>query len=373
MAIEIKEVKTLSDIKAFVKFPFEIYKNASFWVPPIIKDEMKVLQSDKNPAFEFCKAKFWLAYKNGKCVGRIGAIINEMHNEKMGEKYGRFSRTEFIDDFEVSASLFKIAEDWVKQQGMSGIRGPLGFTNLDLQGLLIEGFEYMPSIGSIYHHPYYLAHFEKSGYIKEIDWVEFRLEQEDEIPAKALKLVDIIKKRAGVEVLNFTKSSELHPYRKDIFKLLNKAFADLHYVTNFNDKLIEYYSDKYFTLLNPKFVKIIINKEKDVVAFIIALPSLSEAMIKANGKVFPFGIFHILKAMKHPKVVDLLLTAVEPQLQSQGISALLITELQQTMINHGVRYVETTGIFEDNYKAIQYWKEYKHIQHKRRRCFKKEF
>ncbi|MEI7594477.1 MAG: GNAT family N-acetyltransferase [Bacteroidota bacterium] len=373
MAIEIKEVVSSSDIKTFAKFPFEIYKNASFWVPPIIKDEMKMLMPEKNPAFDFCKAKFWLAFKDGKCVGRIGAIINELYNEKMNEKLGRFSRAEFIDDFEVSSKLFITAEEWVKKQGMTGIHGPLGFTNLDLQGLLIEGFDYMPSIGSVYHHPYYLSHFEKAGYIKEIDWIEFRLEQEDNIPPKALKLRDIIKKRAGVEVLNFTKSSELVPFKKDIFKLLNKAFAELHYVTSFNDKLIEYYSDKYFTLLNPKFVKIIINQEKEVVAFIIALPSLSEAMIKANGKVFPFGIFHILKAMKHPKVVDLLLTGVEPQLQSQGISALLITELQQTMIDHGVRYVETTGIFEDNHKAIQYWKEYNHIQHKRRRCFRKEF
>ena len=348
MAIEIREVKSASDKKAFVKLPFEIYKESKTWIPPIIKDELKMFDPEKNPAFEFCKATFWLAYKDGKCVGRIAAIINLMFNDKMNQKNCRLSRAEFIDDIEVSKALFATVEAWAKKEEMINVHGPLGFTNLDLQGLLIEGFEYLPSIGSIHHHPYYLLHFEKAGYVKEIDWIEFILEQEDEIPAKAVKLKEIIKKRAGVEVLNFTKSSELAPYKKDIFKLLNKAFEDLHYVTSFNDKMIEYYSDKYFTLLNPKFVKIIINQQKEIVAFIIALPSLSEAMQKANGKLFPFGIFHILKAMKHPKVVDLLLTAVDPPLQSQGISALLITELQQTMIDHGVKQVETTGIFEDN-------------------------
>ena len=369
MSLTIKQVINSSDMKSFVNLPFEIYKNNNMWIPPIKADEMKVFSAKTNPAFEFCDSAFWLVYKNVKCVGRIGAIVNDEYNAKMNEKVGRVARAEFYDDAEVVDLLFSTAEKWLKDRGMVSVRGPLGFTNLDLQGLLVEGFDQLPSIGSVYHLPYYQTHFERVGYQKEIDWLEFRLTLAKEIPEKALKLKDIIKKRFGLQTKAFTKSKDLISYSDDVLNLLEKAFSDLHFVTNFTPALRKFYVEKYFKLLNPKFVKLVFSKENVLVGFIIGLPSLSEAMQKANGKIFPFGIFHILKALKKPQVVDLLLTGIDPQLQAQGISALLITELQQTMIDHNVRYVETTGIFEDNHKAIQHWKEYENIQHKRRRCF----
>lgn len=372
MGIVVREVSNTGDIKTFVRLPFQIYKNNAFWVPPIIKDEIKSLQPENNPAYEFCKAKFWLAFKDEKPVGRIGAIINQAHIDKTGELYGRISRVEFIDDEDVSKLLFLTAESWLRSQGMKGARGPLGFTNLDTQGLLIEGFDHMPSIASVYHLPYYQSHFEKLGYQKEIDWVEFRLTIED-VPEQAKRLNEVIKKRYGLEVIHFNSSKELYPYGKEIFNLFNNAFAELFSVVALNERMKDYYMNKYFKLLNPKFIKVIKDKEGKIVAFIIALPSLSEAMQKANGKLLPFGIFPIMKAMKKPKVIDLLLTAIEPSMQGMGVPALLISELQTALIQNGVQFTETTGIFETNHKAIQHWKNYKHIQHKRRRCYIKDF
>ncbi|MCT4638428.1 MAG: GNAT family N-acetyltransferase [Bacteroidales bacterium] len=372
MSIEIREVTGKQGFKEFVKFPFKLYKTNKYWVPPIIKDEVQVLQKEHNPAFNYCDAKFWVAYKDGKPAGRIGAIINRKDIEKTGEKYGRFSRFEAIDDHNVIKELIEEAEKWIRTEGMEGVRGPLGFSNLDHQGMLVEGFDHLPSIASEYQMPYYKEHLEKLGYGKHIDWVEFRLTIED-VPAKAKKLTEIIKKRYKLKVVNFTKNKELLPYGKEVFKLLNEAFKDLFSVVELDEQMIDYYFKRYFGLLNPRFVKVVQDENDQMVGFIVGLPSLSRAMQKANGKLFPFGFRHILKALKNPTEVDLLLTGIDPEMQGKGVSALLIQELQQVMIDHNVRHVETTGIFETNQKAIQHWKNYNHIQHKRKRCFTKNF
>jgi len=369
--IEIKEVLNAKDRKEFAKLPFYIYKNNKFWVPNLIKDDIKNIDKSQNPAFEQCEAKFWLAYKNNKCVGRIGAIINYEYNKKVNEKIGRFSRAEFIDDKEVSSKLFATAEDWLKIKGMTRILGPLGFNNFDNQGLLVEGFDYLPSIASTYHLPYYKEHIENSGYEKEIDWLEFRLTISD-IPENALRLNEVIKKRYNVRVLNLTSKNEVNKYANEVFDLLNIAFDEIPFVSPFTEKLKEYYIKKYFSFLNPKFIKIIVNDENKVIGFVIAMPSLSKAMQKAAGKLLPFGFFHILKALKKPEYMDLILTGIDPKLQGQGISALLITELQKEFLAFNIKYVETTGMFETNHKAIQHWKNYEHIQHKRRRCYTKK-
>lgn len=372
MSVLIREANDKSDLKQFVEFQFKLYKGNKYWVPPIKKDEIKCLMPEHNPAFEFCKAKFWLAYKGSQCVGRIGGIINEKYNEKTGEKTGRFTRVEFINDAEVSSKLFETVENWATAQGMTAMHGPLGFTNLDHQALLIEGFDHLPSIASEYHLPYYKGHLEKLGYEKEIDWVEFRLKIEDSIPEKALRLNEIIKKRYGLHTLSFTKTSELKSYGKRVFHVLNDAFDGIFSMVRLNDKMIDYYINRYFSMLNPKFVKIVEDKNRQVVGFIIALPSLSKAMQKANGKLFPFGFYHIMKALKNPIEMDLVLTGVSPKMQGMGVAVLLISELQKVFIQHRIKYVETTGIIETNHKAIQHWKDYDHIQHKRKRCFRKE-
>lgn len=368
--ISIKEVASSKDFKDFVNFPFELYKGNQFWIPPLKKDELKQLKPETNPAFEFCDAKFWTAWENNKCVGRIAAIINHNYNKKIGKKMGRFSRLEFVDNKEVSSLLIKTAENWLRDKGMEAVHGPLGFTNFDNQGLLIEGFDYLPSIASVMHYPYFQDHIENMGYLKENDWVEFRLKIE-KVPEKASRLAEIIKNRNKLEVIHFKEPKEFRSYLKDVFVLLNSAFDELPYVSAFPDRLIDFYAEKYFKILQPKYV-VVIRKDGVMVGFIVGLPSLSKAMKKANGKLLPFGFYHIMKAMKRPEEMDLLLTGVDPHYQKMGLPAILINELQNSMIENGVKYVETTGMFESNMKGATHWKNYDHVQHKRRRCYVKE-
>lgn len=373
MSIIIKACTSAADFKAFVQFPFDLYKGNQYWVPPMKKDELNALQPATNPAFQHCDAQFWIAINNGKVVGRVGAIINKLHNEATAEQLCRVSRIEFVDDKNVSAALLQQVEDWAKEKGMLGVHGPLGFTNLDHQAIMIEGFDHLPSIASEYHLPYYLSHFDAAGYGKEMDWVEFRLKQEKQLPEKALKLNDMIRNRYSLKVIHFTTRSELKAYANKIFDLLNIAFGELFGFVKMDKTLADFYINKYFSILNPKFVKVVEDKDANVIGFIISLPSLSEAMQKANGSLLPFGWWHLTQALKKPKVVDLLLTGIHPNWQAQGVSALLITELSKVLIEHGVEYVETTGMLETNEKAINNWKTFDHIQHKRKRCFRKMF
>jgi hypothetical protein len=372
MSVEIREVKTGSDAKQFVNVQFDIYKGSKFWVPPLKAGETRSLFPKTNPAFEFCKARFWLAYKNNKCVGRIGCIINEAYNKKTGEQMARFSRLDFFDDAEVASKLISTAELWAVEQGMIGIHGPLGFANLDTQGMLVEGFDQLQSIGSVYHHPYYHTYIEKLGYLKEIDWVEFRLTLGDAPVEKANRGAALIMKRYGIEVMHFKKMDELLPYSDTIFKILNDAFSELPYVSEFTPKMMNFYKEKYIKLLNPEFVKMVILKGEPV-GFIVGLPSLSEAMQKAKGKLFPWGFFHILKALKGKDVMDQMLTGVKKEVMSTGAGVILMAEIQKQMLSKGMKYIETTGIFENNINAISNWKNYEHIQHKRKRCYRKMF
>ncbi len=371
MAIEIKEVidnKTLND---FVNLPYTLYKNEANWVPPMKKDELHALLPEKNPAFEFCKVKLWVAYQDSKCVGRIGGIINDLWIEKKGESIGRFTRPEFINDPKVSQLLFSAVEQWFKSEGMVEMQGPLGFSNLDHQGCLIEGHDWLPSVASDYHMAYYQEHFDALGYEKEIDWVEFRITFPEALPEKAFKVADMLTKRYGLKALNFTSGKELEPYKQKVFDLFNKAFAELFGTFQLPEKMVQFYINKYFPILNPRYVKIILDKEDELAGFLIALPSLSEAMQKAKGKLLPFGWWHIMKALKKPKEMDLMLTGVKPELQKMGVAALLMNDLWKTAKEDGVKYVETTGMLENNHVAIQMWKSFEHIQHKRKRCYKK--
>jgi GNAT superfamily N-acetyltransferase len=370
MAIEVKEVTNTKESKDFVNVQFDIYKNNKYWVPPLKKDEAKALQPEFNPAFRFCDAKFWVAYRNGQRVGRIGGIINKRYNEKTNSKIGRFTRTEFVDDPAVSKALIETAENWLKDQGMNEVQGPLGFTNLDHQGMLVEGFDHLPSAASEYHHDYYKEHLVNLGYEKEIDWVEFRLFLEG-MPEKAKRGAQIVKKRSNLSVKSFTKSSELQAYGPQLFEILNASFKDLFSVVHLDSEMIKYYIDRYLMLLNPEFVKLVFNEEEELIAFIVGLPSLSEALQKAKGSLFPLGWYHLNKALKNPKVIDLMLTGILPKYQAKGVTAVLFYELHEVMEKYGITEMETTGIFETNQKVIQNWKNYENIQHKRKRCWKK--
>lgn len=371
MSVKIIKVASKSDYKDFAKLPFKIYKGNKYWVPPIIKDEIKSLDPQENPAMEYCESQFWLAKKDGKALGRIGAIINKKYNDKLGEKLGRFSRLEFFDDEEIFKALLDTAVDWLKERGMEKIHGPLGFSNLDTQGMLIEGFDHVASVASVYHMDYYKKHMNAYGFDKENDWVEFRLTLGEQATKKGIRGSQLIKKRYGFESVKFNSNDEIKPYVKDIFNILNEAFVNLPYVSPFNDKMVQLYTDKYFKIINPKYVRLV-KKDERIVGFLVAVPSLSEAMQKANGRLFPFGFTHVLKAMKNPKVLDFFLTGVIPEYDHAGVAVIMFAEIQEEMMKAGIDQMETTGIFETNHNVISNWKNYEHIQHKRRRCFIKD-
>ncbi len=371
MSLIIQEVKTSKQKKEFVELPFRIYKNNKFWVPPIKADELKFMDPKHNPAMEFCDTKFWLAYRDNKVVGRISAIINHKYNEKVGRKLGRFSKMEIFEDYEVFKELMDAAVGWLKEAEMVQIHGPLGYTNLDNQGLLIEGFGYLPSVASVYHMPYYHEFLNDYGFEKEIDWIEFRLNLGEDAIKKGQRGTEIIKKRYGIEVMKFEKTKNLLPYVGELFDVFNQAFARLDFVVPFNQEMIEMYSKKYLKVINPKYV-CLAKKDKQIVAFMIAVPSLSKALQKANGKLFPFGFYHIMKAMKKPEVLDFFLGGVKPEFESQGAIVAVYSEIQNQMMKDGIHIMETTGNFENNHNVIANWKNFDHIQHKRRRCFIKD-
>ncbi len=370
MAVDIREVVSKKDMKRFVNLQFELYKNNKFWAPPLKSDEMHYLDPNHNPAFKFTDVKFFLAYKNGKVVGRIGAIVNKKYNDKVEKKYVRFTKPEFIDDFEVSKALIEKVISFGKERNMDTIHGPLGFTNLDKQGLLIEGFNELQSIASVYHLPYYKEHFQKMGFEKENDWVEFQLELTKDVIKKADRGSALIKRRYGFDVMHFSSTKQMREYAPVVFKILNEAFELLPYVIPFEDELEQYYIDKYFSVLNPKYVKVV-KKDDELIGFQIAMPSMTKAMQKAKGKLFPFGFFHLLKARKKNNIADLLLTGVKRKYQNSGVAVVLFTESQNALMEDGMSIFETTGVFETNKEVLTNWKNYKNRQHKRRRCYVK--
>lgn len=368
MALNIEAVHNKTQRKAFVNLQFEIYKNSPMWVPPIKADEVKAIDPEHNPAMEYSESEYWVVYRDNKVVGRIGAIINSKYNEKTGKKFGRFSRIEFFDDKEVFILLMDTAIAWIKERGMELVHGPLGYSNLDTQGMLIEGFDYLPSVASVYHMPYYKTHFDAYGFEKEIDWVEFLLTLGGHANDKAARGAEIIKKRYGFVIEKFTNNKQMLPYVKPIFGVLNAAFEKLPFVTPFNEKMVELYKKKYFKLINPKFV-FAAKKEGKLIGFMIAVPSLSLAMQKAKGNLFPLGFYHILKAMKKPSVLDFFIIGVMPEYDRSGVAVILFNEIHEEMRKQGIKYMETGGIFETNHNVISNWKNYEHIQHRRRRCF----
>ena len=298
MSLTVKEVISQKDIREFVDFLYVHYKKNDYWVPPLRKDEMKTFDPENNPVFKICKTKMWLVYRANVCVGRICGIIIPAWNKKTGEKLARFTRIEFIDDREVSAKLFSIVEQWAREEKMDGIVGPLGFSNLDQSALLIEGHDWLPSIASNYQWDYYREHFEILGYQKEIDWLEFRINFPDELPEKSFKVAEMLKKRYGLKAVNFSSMMEILPFKEEIAHLYNESFSALYGTYPLPDTVLNFYFDKYIRNLNPRYVKVILNKDDKIVGFLIALPSLSKAMRKANGSLFPFGFIPVLRARK---------------------------------------------------------------------------
>lgn len=375
MSVEIKEVTTKKELKQFVKFGIDLYKGNPYHVPGLIEEEMMTLDKDKNPAFEVCDAILFLAYREGKIVGRIVGIINHGSNKAWEEKRARFGFVEFIDDAEVVDALFDVVIRWAKSKGMNELHGPLGFTDMDHEGMLVEGFDQLGTMATIYNYPYYPKHMERMGFVKDQDWHEFKIFVPREgIPEKHQRIGEIVKKKYGLSIRKFKNKEEVMPYAHKIFHTLNAAFEPLYGFSALTEKQIDYYINMYIPMLRYELVTVITRDADDeVVGFGISLPSLSKAMQKANGHLFPFGWIYLLKALKSkPKVIDLYLTGVLPEYQSKGVNALLFNDLIPVYNRLGVVYAESNPELETNSAVQAQWSYFKREHHKTRRAFIKK-
>lgn len=373
MAIEIRKIDTKGGLKKFVKWGIDLYKDNDCFVPPLVMDDVNTLDPKNNPAFDFCESIYFMAYDNGKPVGRIAGIINNVVNEKTGKKTLRFGWVDFIDDTRVSEALFRAVEVWGRSKGMEEIVGPLGFSDMDPEGMLVEGFDQEGTMATIYNYPYYPKHLEAMGFEKEADWIEFRMTIPDGIPERYQRISDIIKRKYELSTPKYTSAKKLvKDYGQEIFQLINEAYSELYGYSPLTPRQINRYISMYIPVLRLDNISLIVDKDKKLIGVGIAMPSLSKALIKSRGRLFPFGWIHLLKALRGQNdVVDLLLVAVKPEYQSKGVNSLLFTDLIPCFINNGYKYAESNPELELNQKVQSQWGYFETRQHKRRRAYRK--
>ncbi len=373
MAVEIKVVESRSDLKKFVKFPFEIYKNDPMWVPPLIRDDIELFNPKKNPAYEYSETCLFMAYKDGNPVGRIAAILNHGANKKYGTKNLRFGWFDTIDDYEVTEALLKAAENWGKEKGMETITGPHGFTDLDPEGMLVEGFDQLPTISVYYNYPYYPGLVEKYGFAKEIDYVEFRSvpPHETGVPEKLLRIGDKIRERSDVHIYKFKNKRDVMRRAPEIFTLLDEAFEEIYGSVPLSHEQIMYYVKKYIPFVDKNLIILAVDSNNEPIGFMITMPSLSRAFQKAKGRLFPMGWYHILKALKSYEVIDFYLAGVKKKYRGAGVDLIMVLEIVKNAMVKGFKYSESNPELETNLKVQAQWKYFNPTQHKRRRIFKK--
>ncbi len=372
MIVEIKEVISKSELKKFIRFPYSLYKKHPYWVPALDMDEKNSLSKSKNPAFEFCDAKYWLAYRDGQIVGRIAGIINKRANECWKENRVRFGWFDFIDDKEVAEALLSTVEGWGKGFGCNEIHGPLGFTDMDREGMLVEGFNELGTYATLYNHEYYPRILEQIGYGKDADWLQFEYEVPKSEPEKLAKMAGLIAKRYNVHSLKATSTKQLLKYAHQIFEVLNQSFMPLYGFAPLSEKQIDLFTKQYIGYVKPEFVTVVLNDKDEVVAFGITMPSLSKGVQKAKGRIFPFGWWHILKAIKNNDLVDMYLIAIRPDMQNKGLNAIIFDELMSNYIKKGVKKTIQNPVLEVNIKNQLIWQDYNPRQHIRRRCYIKK-
>ncbi|MEJ2744836.1 MAG: hypothetical protein P8123_03990 [bacterium] len=372
MNIQLKEVTTLRDLKAFIRFPFSLYQENPYWVPRLFSDEYHTLRRDKNPAFENCEAKYWLAFKDGRIAGRIAGIISRPYIEKWEQRYMRFGWIDFIDDAAVSEALLNAVESWAKEAGMAAVHGPLGFTDLDPEGMLVEGFEELGTMATIYNHPYYVTHMERMGYVKDVDWVEYELTGPVEPVETIARIADVVMRRYKLRLLEIKRKEELLPFAGELFQLLGNEYRHLYAVVPLTEKQVDIYVKKFFGFVVPDFLPIVLDENDQMIAFGVAMPSLSRALQKARGNLLPFGFLHVLRALKENDRVDLYLTAVRSDFHGKGVNAILIDRMHRGFKKFGITKVESNPELETNSQVREQWKHFESRQHKRRRCFIKQ-
>ena len=374
MSVTVRAIPaTKKELSRYVQFGIDLYKGNPYFVPPLIFDDVNTLLPEKNPAFDFSEAQSFMAYRDGKPAGRITAIINRMLNEKTGRKEARFGFVDFVDDPEVSGALFKAAEDWSRERGMDDIIGPMGFSDMDHEGMLVEVFDEMGTMATIYNYPYYPAHMERMGYRKDTDWIEFRITIPERLPEKMERIAEIVLNKYDLRIKKFTSAKKIkEQYGEALFKLINEAYAELYGYSPLTDKQISYYIDMYLGFLKLDYVSIVVDRDDNLIGVGISMPSMTKALQKSQGKLFPFGWWHMLKALKgHNDVVDLMLIAVRPEYQSKGVNSLFFYDLCNLFIRDGVKYAETNLELEENIHVQSQWEYFERRQHRRRRAYRK--
>ena len=374
--VEIREIQpTKRNLLKFVHFPIDdLYRDSEYFVPPLVTDELNTLRPDKNPAFDFCEAVYYLAYRDGKIVGRVAGIINHVCNERSGKKEARFSYIDFIDDAEVVDALIDAVTKWGKSKGMEHLTGPLSFTDMDPEGMLVEGFDRVGTSGGIYNYPYYPKHMERLGFVKDADWIELLITIPKDIPEKMQRISDLVSQRYNLETIKYTDRKKLvADYGDAIFKLINVAYDDIFGYSPLSDKQIKHYIKMYLPFLPLNDLAMAVEKEtRELIAVGISIPSMARALIKNRGRLFPMGWKPLLQAFKRNDVVDLMLIAVKPEYQNKGVNSLLFTDLIPCFNENGYKVAESNRELELNSKVLKQWEYFETDQHKRRRAFTKE-
>jgi len=370
--ITIKEVTTQKEFNAFFEFPYILFKNDEYWVPQILNEEKSTFNPKKNPAFEFCKAKMFLAYKEHSIVGRVAAIINPKVNETWSQKRIRFGWLDFIEEIEVAQKLLQAVEDWGREENLTEIVGPQGFCNMDRAGMVVQGF-HVETPGTCYYNPeYYPKFLEKLGFQKEVDTIQYELPGDQPVPEKVLKINNLIKQKYKLKVVEGISKKELKKrYGVKFFQTLNKSYTGLFGFVPLTEKQIHYYLKQYFPFLKLKMICFVIDENDEIVGFGISLPSLSQALKKCKGKLFPFGWFHLLRALRNYKKIDLLLTGVTPEWQNKGVHSIYHANMNKNYLDLGVKIAVTNPQLESN-DAHRIWLKYNSRLLIRRRIFLKE-
>lgn len=373
--VEIVKIESRRDLRRFIDFANDLYKDCEYYCPPLYLDELAVFDRKKNPAMEFCDYQLFLAMRDGRIVGRIAALVNEKANERWNCKHVRFGWMDFIDDLEVSKALLDAVAAWGRERGLDKMNGPVGFTDFDHEGLLIEGYDYLAPVASLYNYPYYVRHMEAYGLMKEVDWIEFQILAPFEVPERMERLAKIAAERSHVHVDKVRSSKELtEKYGLTYMDVLDEAYQQLYNFQPMTQRQKEYYRDIYFPLLNFDFVTIVANDKNECVAVGVGMPNISLALRKCGGKLFPFGWYHLLKALKakHMEHFDLLLIGVRPDYQNKGVNTLIFKDMIPYFQKYGIQRVETTSILETNMKNQANFEYFNKKQHKRRRAYIKE-
>lgn len=369
--IIVREVTTRADWHTFHTFPINLYADTPQYIPSLIQDEKRSFNPKKNPAYDYVETICFLAFADGRPVGRISGLINHRMNELKHERTVRFHRYDVIDDFEVSKKLFDAITCWAREHGMNRMIGPIGFSNLDKQGLLVEGFEETGMLITLYNHPYYEEHLQKLGFSKDVDWVEYRIAVPEKIDDRIERICNLAMKRNGYHLLEFKTKRAVVPYAKQMFHMYNESFAALYGFIALSDKQIDRAVKQFIGLISLDYIFIVVDAEDQVLGFGIMAPSLSTALKKSKGRLFPLGWYRILRSMRHHTVLDMYLIAVKPAYQGRGVNAVIINEGVKKAMEHGVHFAETGPELEENVNVQSQWKSFQVRQHKRRRCFVK--